>query len=707
MVTAVHLTAIALVVLTMTVPNHAAAEETSDASASSTQAGNLAEYSPDFFDRYKPLTALDMVRQLPGFQIDEGNSTRGFGGTLGNILVDDKYLSAKRDTPTALLSRIPASQVARVELVRGQVRGIDLHGRVVVANIVLRKDIPAAIQWEINLLRSSAGPDKPGMIASLSDRWNTIDYNVGIDLERGANGEHGVDVVHDQEGDITEIRYDEEEETGVRLLGLFLNSSTWMGDFFVQLNSRLGFVGGPNALISRRVPQVPGGSPHEVSIVDEEHNPSFEIGVDGERILGPASTGKAILLFAVDDLEVESFQQNTDSTGVPTLVRKANPRTITREGIARVELDWSGLPHHIFQMNLEGAFNSLDSSLSQWEDTGAGPVHVNVPGANSRVEEVRGDILIKDTWLIGRFELAYGLGAEVSTITQTGDVTSDRDLSFLKPQSSLAYSPDQARQFRLSLAREVSQLDFSDFVSATLFEDDDLALGNPDLRPETMWAAEMNYERRFSADTVLRMSLFHHRISDVEDLLPLTADIEVPGNIGDGTRTGIRLEGTLPLDRLGLSDAKLDFKGRWQTSSVTDPVTGKSRQLTADGGFSGPPNIPLDGQNEYAFDIVYRQDFQDADIAWGWDIAEQADRPRFKVNELDIYDETLEVNLFVETTRWFGIKLRLEGRNLLNYMETRDRILYEGYRELDQATSRVLRERVAGRRLNLILSGSF
>jgi hypothetical protein len=176
---------------------------------------------------------------------------------------------------------------------------------------------------------------------------------------------------------------------------------------------------------------------------------------------------------------------------------------------------------------------------------------------------------------------------------------------------------------------------------------------------------------------VFTVTLFHHRISDVEDLLPLTADFEVPGNIGDGSRWGVKLESTVPLDRLGLSDAKLDFDFSWQESSVTDPVTGKSRQLKANGEFSGPPNIRLTSENEYAFDVAFRQDFEKAGLAWGWDIAEQAGRPRFKVNELEVYDEGVEVIVFAETTRWFGMKIRLEGRNLLNYTESRNRFLYQ------------------------------
>ena len=94
-------------------------------------------------------------------------------------------------------------------------------------------------------------------------------------------------------------------------------------------------------------------------------------------------------------------------------------------------------------------------------------------------------------------------------------------------------------------------------------------------------------------------------------------------------------------------------------------------------------------------------------MSWGTDIATQASRPRFKVNELEVFNEGLELNAFVETSRWFGVKMRLEGNNLLDYNEKRDRTIYAGERELSPVSSTILRAREAGRRIKFVLSGSF
>jgi len=366
------------------------------------------------------------------------------------------------------------------------------------------------------------------------------------------------------------------------------------------------------------------------------------------------------------------------------------------------------LANHLFQINMETAFNSLDGSLLQREDSGAGLVDVSVPDANTRVEELRGDMLVRDNWSHGNFEISSGVGMELSRITQTGDTDLERTFFFIKPEGLLSYVPDTRQQTRLRLAREVSQLNFDDFLSATVFEDDDLALGNPDLQPETTWITELSYERRPGDYSMVKLTAFHHWISDVLDLLPLSSDFEAPGNIGKGKRWGLEIEGTVPLDRLGLAGARLDIKARWQDSAVTDPVTGSRRVLSGKQEF-GPPDEYgyLRNESKYALTLDYRQDFEVSRVAWGWSLKTRAERPFYKVNELDIQNEGTEINSFIETTRWLGMKITFEVNRVFDVTEVRDRTFYTGARSLSEVDGYIQRERDGGRELVLRLNGTF
>ncbi|NNC63572.1 MAG: TonB-dependent receptor, partial [Gammaproteobacteria bacterium] len=414
-----------------------------------------------------------------------------------------------------------------------------------------------------------------------------------------------------------------------------------------------------------------------------------------------------ILIFVTDDSDELSTQRILDDSGSQALFRTSDTSTDATEAIARLEFDWTRFENHQLQLNAEFAFNALEGALFQTVDEGDGPVVETVPGANTRVEEDRFDILLADTWRRGHIELNVGLGAEASQLTQTGDAELERDFFFVKPHAVVSYSPEAGRQTRFRLAREVSQLDFNDFVSSTVFQDDDLALGNPNLKPETTWVADLSHERRFDDIGVVTLRFYHHWIDDVEDLLPLSVDFEAPGNIGDGRRWGVELETTLPLTRLGLPSARIDLKTRWQDSRVTDPVTGEDRELSVDSARI-QTRVPYDDVDvKFIAQADFRQDLQRSRVSWGFSAVSRAERRLYKVNELDSYDEGMIVNPFIETTRWLGLKIQLRIIDLLAENKTRERIIYSGQRGLSPVERIEFTDINRGTQFELVLIGSF
>ena len=671
----------------------------------------VVNYPAEFFKRYQPNTALDMIKQVPGFQLDDGSNLRGFGNAAGNIRINNRRPSAKQDVLSAILRRIPANYVERIDLIRGQVEGIDLQGQSVVANIILHEDTPAAVRWEALAQKNFYAPPLSSELSiSLSDRWKDIDYNAGLSGRRSVTGFEGTENVFNKNGSLTEERFDDYLRLGYEG-GANLNASTSFDETFVQLNTKLGSRTFDVAVSSLRVPTA-GGAPRNEYFNQDQTFREFEVGVDAERELSQNIFAKSIFLFYSQLGDGSNAQRVVETTGnQPLYFKKADTETATKEVIGRMEFDWVGWIDRVLQANFEVAYNALDSNLIQIEDKGSGSMVVEVPGANTRVDEIRWDAQIQDTWSSGSFVLNYGLGLERSTISQSGVDGQERDFLYLKPHSLLTYSPSQMQQTRLRLAREVAQLNFNDFVSASVFEDEDLALGNPDLRPETTWLAELTHERRFGELAVATLTAFYHWIADVQDLLPLTSEFEVPGNIGKGSRWGLELESTVPLEWLGLRGARLDIKARWQHSSVMDLVTGENRVLSGKNTLGTAVAIPFrDDSDEYryVYDIAYRQDFIATQVAWGWDIADRAERILFKVNELDRIDERgLEFNAFVETTRWGGIKTRIEAENILNLAEGRNRTIYTGERNLSDVARQEIRDRAKGHRLTLLFSGSF
>jgi outer membrane receptor protein involved in Fe transport len=674
------------------------------------QAAQALQYPASFFERYQPNTALEMILQVPGFQLDDGDGDRGFASSAGNLLINDRRPSAKQDAPSEILARIPASQVERIEILRGQVRNVDLQGQSVVANVILLEVDKVAVRWRGSHRHNFDFGGTTEAAISMVNRWGDIDFSSGVDLRDFNRGDYTSQSILDGSGDLTEVRFDVGNVEGFRSRAN-LNAAKQFGETSVRLNTKIGSEKRDGSRVSDRTPSGAGDLPTEEQFPESYDGKDIELGIDFERPLRSGLLGKAILLYSDKDENAVAAQISLDSLGAEVRERISDTDTETSETIARIEFVWSGYADHTVQINMEGALNSLQNSLLLTEDLGAGPVIIEVPGANSRVEETRWDMLLKDTWTRGLYQFEFGLGGEISTIEQSGDAIQKRDFSFLKPQFAVIYAPNQGKQTRIGLRRDVSQLDFRDFVSSTIFEDDNLAFGNPNLSPESTWKLEVGYQRRFGKDGVLNLLAFHDWVDDVEDLLPLAPIIdpsaEAPGNIGDGRRWGVELESTLPLEWIGLKGAKLDINARWQDSTVVDPVNGDDRVFTSRRRVGRLFPLAYRVENQYAFSIDFRQDFEELDVAWGWDVRARGERPIFRVDELDIGDEGTEFNMFVETTRWLGLKVRFVAEDILDAAETRDRTIYEGLRNLSPVDSQELRSRVRGVRVALTVSGSF
>jgi outer membrane receptor protein involved in Fe transport len=545
----------------------------------------------------------------------------------------------------------------------------------------------------------------PGGSISLSDQWNDIDFNVGIEGNRHAHTTIGSRDSFEADGDLLEIRSQDVINTHGLVRGN-LSASTTYGDTLWQLQTEVGYDKIDETIDEIRIPQAPGSITLTNEVVENRESNDFEIGITAEQALSEFLLGKGIFIYNQRNFSELSTETVIDDTNTQTSLRIADTGTDTREAILRSEFDYTAIPNHTLQFNIEGAYNELEGTLFQTEDTGAGPIEEIIPGANTKVVELRADIVLADTWSLGDIDFNYGIGAEVSNIKQSGDAELERDFFFIKPHALILYSPEQNRQTRLRIARDVSQLDFDDFVSASVFEDDELALGNPNLKPQTTWIADLTHEMRFGDISVLKLRGYHHWISDVEDLLPLTTTEEAPGNIGSGRRWGVEMESTIPLDWLSLASARLDIKARWQDSSVTDPVTGETRVLSSQGRLSS--RIPYnDIDVKYITSVEFRQDFEAQKFAWGWDVVARDERPLFKVDELDVFDEGVIINAFIETTRWFGLKMTFGIKDILDEQKVRTRTIYNGQRELSTIRRSEITDVTRGRQFELTLTGSF
>lgn len=652
---------------------------------------NTLVYETAFFERYRPVNARDMVEQVPGFQISDGASRRGFGAASGNVLINGRRPSSKTDRVSDILERIPAAQVLRIELIRGNIGRFGSGGQTQLANVVLDTG-QRAWNWESRVEQDldSGGPT-PALALSVVDRRERTEWGLGLELSTSFIGNEADEVLF--EGDRISEQRSEFERYRNQSVRLNANSQTTFERSRLNLNLELRYRDDDFRENSRRTPQNSNLDPFNLDQRGDTDHFRIEVGSELSWSASPDWSADFIGLLrreSIDNLDQRLLGPARDRLEI---TEASDQRTLTAETIGRIQLDWSGLERHLLELDVEAALNRLDNTLQLFGRTADGWTEIIVPGGNNEVEELRGELSLRDTWTGSGVSIESALDFEVSQLSQRDASAPDRRFFFFKPSLTLVHSATAGRVDRIRLRREIAQLDFSDFVSASNFGDADIDRGNPDLEPQQDWLLQVSSEQRFGDLGSARLTLFHRWVQDVQDRLPVEGQFEVPGNIGDGRRWGAALEGTAPLDVFGMKQARIDFETRWERSRVTDPVTGRSRRFS--------------GQRHYEIETTVRQDLPALRMAWGVETEYEDHRAQFELDEIDRNASGLDLEPFIEWTRWGGVKMRLTLQNLLDRRFERDRRIFEPDRNAGDPRFRELRDRRRGRSLLLEISGSF
>jgi outer membrane receptor protein involved in Fe transport len=620
-------------------------------------ASGVIAYGPEFFVDARPANAMEMVQRLPGFAFDGGDEVRGFEGAAGNVLIDGQRPTSKSEDLEETLRRVPASRVDHLELIRGGAPGVDMQGKAVLANVVLKPG--GGFRGMVSLSNNHIydGRDALGV------RMEASGGSGGRTWEAAARWGRGVD---DGAGEGPGLRVDSAGKTLLRswidsqgdvevkaLTGAF---ETPLGGGKLKLNGRLYGEGYDFDEISRF--DIPAGDVARGH--DAFETSETELGLTFSRALGARTAVDLVALRQTKDEAIDSIFQDAVSRGVFSLESQ------TTETILRGVLKFRRSPALSFELGAEGALNQLDGSTAYSVDG----VAIALPAANVRVEETRGEVFGKAVWSPSpRLTLEGGLRAETSAISSEGDVALEKTLSFPKPRVSLTWAPDAGTQVRMRLERAVGQLDFDDFVASSSLNTGQLSAGNPDLEPEQAWVVEASLERRFWTSGAVVATVRHSALTNVIDRAPVLSTgvaFDAPANIGDGTKDELTLNLTLPLDRLGVPRAQLKTEATWRRSEVTDPTTGESREISG--------LRPLEWEAHLTHDVPRWR------INWGVDVYGAWRETDYRFNEVSTTKLKTWVHPFVEWKPRPDLSVRAEVTNAAERGLRRIRDVYDGPR---------------------------
>ncbi|MEA1014204.1 TonB-dependent receptor plug domain-containing protein [Sphingosinicella sp. LY1275] len=619
-------------------------------------------YTPADFARFSPKTALDMLRQVPGFTIQQQDERRGLGQATANVLINGQRMSGKSNDVVTELGRISASNVARIDIVDGATLDVPgLSGQV--ANIVTAaKGLSGSFAWRPQARLRRTPPRLLNGEASISGTAAGIDYTVSLSNDSYRNGNAGPEIVFTPDRTIIDRRAEVLDVRGEvpKISGSFRRQGS--DGSIANLNASASLDYQDIEEISLR--SGPGQPDRDRLLTERRREWNYEVGGDYEFALG----GGRLKLIGLRSFEHTPYRQilTTDfADGRPRVGDRFEQVADEAETIARGEYRWKSGGAD-WQVSAEGALNILDvaNSLSTLDAAGAF-VAVPLPNSVATVEEKRGEIMLSyGRPLSPALTLQSSAGGEYSQLSQSGEAGLTR--TFLRPKGfvSLAWKASPRLDVSVKLQREVGQLNFFDFVASANVSGGTTNAGNVNLVPQQSWNLDIEATRNLGPWGTATARLFGRQITDIVDIVPIGETGQAPGNLDSATIYGIQWTSTFNFDPIGWRGAKLDLDLQYQKSRLEDPVTGVHRPIN---------------ENEFRRIIAnFRHDVPETDWAYGWGFENYGNAAGYRLDQrFRFFNNPGNLGIFVEHKDVYGLTVRGSVDNILGTNEAFDRSFYD------------------------------
>ena len=611
-------------------------------------------YPSGYFTGSHPSSAMEMVTLLPGFRFDEGNSSvRGYGGAIGNVLIDGQPPSSKQDKLSDVLGRISGDQVERVEIVRPGAAGFDFQGYQMLANVVIKAQNAPHGKLTLEDLWFRHGQSAPSATAQFSvGTVSVLDLsaNANHNYEYGGTG-FGFRNNYRPDGTPTRlaryqlVRYSSEWNlTGGYRQPLF-GGTVRLSGLFTETR------GGATNLESPTFPttvQSPGD--------ESDFRNANEAGLQyNHRLWEGAEVETTLLRRSDNDYNRATVYGATEDA---SLKHSRSNETI-----------W----HNILRqqgssVSVEGGFDATINTLINLLGLTKNKVNIPLPAANIKITETRGEIYSSLTWHAAPTLIVEpGLRYEMSKMKQSGDSNLTKQFGYLKPRVKLGWQLADKNVLRILVEREAGQLNFNNFITNVLVNSNSVSSGNKDLVPETLWRAEVSWEHAFTGGSLVTTAR-HEMISNTQDRVAVVSPqgtFDSLGNIGDGRRDEFQFDLVWPLTGY-LSGITLQGTGLYRFSETTDANTGHKRTISNDRPWEGKFSIT--------------QDFPSLNLRWGATYAPRRSSIQYRFNETQASSGGVISDIFVEykpSKQWL---IRLTGKGLLDSPNNRTRDFYFGNR---------------------------
>ncbi|WP_439539966.1 TonB-dependent receptor plug domain-containing protein [Sphingomonas sp.] len=674
-------------------------------------------YDQDFFQRFEPLTAGDALKRVPSVTFlsdvieSDGARLRGLDPGYTQILINGEKVPGTNADRSFFLDRIPAELVKQVEIVRSSSARRTGDAVAGTLNIVLRDGYQldggyirgGALYFDDGKVKPSigavfgteVGPGRLLIGANLQGRYNP---KKKFSLRYGDSPENDPNYAtneFDNRQDQSDVRNGTDyalnasysidtETTDFELSGFWVHTDRLEAersfDYSTETGSRGSVRNGAGGNL-----QADNSNINNIL----QYNYSLAAKLSHEWAAGETKLKAGFAKFIDDQWETENEIEFDRSAP-----RFTGDRFDTR--IVDKELSF-GLEHKVpagegFDIVFGGFYQDKDRDTRIVEATRqrfnmATSLHTGysqfsgspesfvgefggfapVLGGFSTIEEQRKDLFALVEGKSGAIKWEVGVRWENTNVAirdlTPGGASIDTDYNHLLPSASAKIELGDGR-VTISGARTVRRPRFDDASPVLLEEElgDNDFLGNPLLKPESAWGADLGYEHRLGRTGVIGVNVFYRSISDLIELantgVPGAADdptgdrtwVYQPRNTGDGTVYGVEFDVSTSLGFLGLPDTGIFGNLSLLESDITDEL-GERR---------------FNGQSNIVYNFGFIQDVRSLGAAFGATYRKQgAAYDRFVAEEVrTTYGADLEI--FVEKRFGKSFTIRAVGSNLLD-----------------------------------------
>ena len=635
-------------------------------------------YPAEYFAQFNPYSVNDMLQRIPGISLARGGSrsaSRGGGRGLGaggeQVLINGRRIAGKSNEGDSQLSRIPASEVRYIEIIRGTSGELDVRGGTQVINVVLNEALSSvSFAYEVNTDRALDGTLIPGGKIAATGQYGALNYFLSAEREPRYDYRDGFERALNRYGDLSETVSRDETSDGwpISLTANFgyelsptdtanLNFS-WTGNDVEYDTDRVITRYESDTVMSR--------------IFERDSQPSdqigFEVGGDYMHVFGNGSRWKTIAIVNEKENEFERNRFKVD----PSISKETKDLYLFnyekyQERIIRSSYVFNFSQSQSIEAGAERAQTIVDTSLRLGLLTGedGGKEFGGLtPVTNSlgSVEELRLEYFTIHNWSMNnRMTLETTLLFENSSISQSGTLANSRNFSFFRPKVDYRFDITPTIQFRGIIQKIVNQLSFRDFTAGVDQRDDEQNSfeGNSDIRQMSWWNYEANLEYRLPQDAgVINTQLYYQTVFDVIDNVDVSRNgetLSARGNTGNGRRYGLNLSNSLRLGFLGQPNMLLTAGLSVEEATHYDSILGRDRER------SMPSNA---GGSRYA--IGFRHDIPRLNNTnWGFNGNKRFlnDFMGWDIDKTEHYSPDWSWFAWAETQAWGGLVYRFEARD--------------------------------------------